>query len=92
MIGQALRELPSRTRMLGEKALQQVEEALQGGQQGTKAGRAKVAAPVPQRSQAEADLAMQMLLVNSAVAADEHISDLLTASPCQMPGKAQTVG
>ena len=66
MAVQELRGQTKRVRMMGEKALQQVEQALQGGQrrqQGGKAGSAKGAPPAPQRSQADADLAMQMLLV-----------------------------
>ena len=66
MAVQKLRGQTKRVRMLGEKALQQVEQALQGGQhpqQGDSAGSAKGAPPAPQRSQADADLAMQMLLV-----------------------------
>ena len=66
MAMQELRGQTTRVRMLVEKALQQVEQALQGGQhrqQGAKAGSGKGAPPVPPRSQANADLAMQMLLV-----------------------------
>ena len=55
-------------RTLGEKALQQVDAALQGGQQCQQQAGAvssgKTTAPAPQRSQADADLAMQMLLVS----------------------------
>jgi hypothetical protein len=66
MAVQELRGQTKRVRMMVEKALQQVEQALQGGQhqqQGGMAGSAKGAPPAPQRSQADADLAMQMLLV-----------------------------
>ena len=66
MAVQKLRGQTKRVRMLGEKALQQVEQALQGGQQlqqGNSAGSAKGTPPAPQRSQADADHAMQMLLV-----------------------------
>jgi hypothetical protein len=66
---QKLRGQTKRVRMLGEKALQQVEQALQGGQhrqQGVSDGSVKGAPPAPQRSQADADLAMQMLLVSPA--------------------------
>jgi hypothetical protein len=60
---QELRNKPKRVRMLAEKALQQVDTALQGGPQAGTAGSGKGAAPMQQRSQADADLAMQMLLV-----------------------------
>jgi hypothetical protein len=63
---QELRGQTTRVRMMVEKALQQVEQALQGGQHQQRrgsAGSAKGAPPAPQRSQADADLAMQMLLV-----------------------------
>ena len=60
---QVLRTLPARVRTLGEKALQQVDQALQGGQQTHAAGGTGGAAPVPHHSQADADLAMQKLLV-----------------------------
>jgi hypothetical protein len=60
---QVLRTLPTRIRTLGEKALQQVEQALQGGPQADMVGAAGAGAPVPHRSQADADVAMQMLLV-----------------------------
>ena len=60
---QMLRTLPARVRALGEKALQQVDQALQGGQQMEMAGGAGGAAPVPHHSQADADLATQKLLV-----------------------------
>jgi hypothetical protein len=66
MDDQVLRTLPTRVRTLGEKALQQVEQALQGGPQADTVGAAGVAAPVPHRSQSDADLAMQMLLVIGA--------------------------
>jgi hypothetical protein len=57
-------------RTLGEKALQQVDAALQGGQQrqqhaGGPASATAIEA-TSQRSQADADLAMQMLLVSPA--------------------------
>jgi hypothetical protein len=59
-------------RTLGEKALQQVDAALQGGQQRQQqaGGPASPTAvePASQRSQADADLAMQMLLVSPAEA------------------------
>ena len=66
MAVQKLRGQTKRVRMLGEKALQQVEQALQGGQhpqQGGMVGSGNGTPPAPQRSQADADLAMRMLLV-----------------------------
>jgi hypothetical protein len=75
---QKLRGQTKRGRMMGEKALQQVDQALQGGQhpqQGDSASSAKGAPPTPQRSQADADLAMQMLLVT-------RCSQLCSWTPC----------
>ena len=68
-------------RTLGEKALQQVDAALQGGQQCQQqagAGIAFAPPPGPRRSQADADLAMQMLLVSLSKKAGDHRWRFLT--------------
>ena len=57
---------------MGEKALQQVEQALQGGQQTGTAGTAAGAQSAQRRSQEDADRAMQLLLVISQTLISSH--------------------
>jgi hypothetical protein len=74
-------------RTLGEKALQQVEQALQGGQQAGPAGSGIGATFAQRRSQEDADRAMQMLLVISQTLILSHEAVrciILGALPCHV--------
>jgi hypothetical protein len=77
---QELQTKPKRVRTLGKKALQQVEQALQGGQQAGPAGSGIGATPAQRRSQEDADRAMQMLLVIVSHEAARRI--MPGVSPC----------